>query len=82
LKVLGLIVAIPIVLILVVLILGSLLPQSSPEERLAFDRDTCAYRAGIRKDNPLMYENTKALYYGAYVQCMLDCGYRTIPPLP
>ena len=68
--------------ILAVFILGSLLPHSSPEERLAFDRDTCAYRAGIRKDNPLMYETTKTLYYGAYVQCMLDCGYRTIPPLP
>jgi hypothetical protein len=65
-----------------VLIVGSLLPDRPPGERLAFDRDTCAYRAGIRKDNPLVYETTKSLNYGAYVQCMLDCGYQPIPPLP
>lgn len=57
-------------------VIGAALP---PSNRAQTDRDLCAWRVGIRRDTPLMYETTKALYYGAYVRCMLDCGHPLLP---
>ena len=65
-------------------VIGSMLQaNTTPEERnqrLALShRDISAWRAGIRRDHPLMYQTTKTLYYGGYVQCMLDSGHPILP---
>lgn len=79
--VLRLIVALPLIFF-AVLILGTMLPSKTPEERLAWDIADCQGFAGIRHDTPLMYATTKDYNYGGYIWCMMQRGYSPVPPLP
>jgi hypothetical protein len=68
-----------IILLSAVILQANTTPEYREQRRRTTDRDICAWRAGIRRETPLIYETTKALYYGGYVQCMLNCGHPILP---